>query len=84
MCVLAVRDALTTLPTAQRQALILRYFADLSVHDTAAAMRSALAPGDRRTPAPACTTRAAVSFWSRPIGMHTSGTTAARPLSVVP
>ena len=36
--VLAVRDALVTLPTAQRQALILRYFADLSVRDTAAAM----------------------------------------------
>ena len=36
--VLAVRDALTTLPTAQRQVLILRYFADLSVRDTAAAM----------------------------------------------
>jgi len=35
---LAVRDALATLPTAQRQALILRYFADLSVLDTAAAM----------------------------------------------
>ena len=35
----AVRDALATLPTAQRQALILRYFADLSVRDTAAAMR---------------------------------------------
>jgi DNA-directed RNA polymerase specialized sigma24 family protein len=37
--VLAVRDALATLPTAQRQALILRYFADLSVRDTAKAMR---------------------------------------------
>ena len=37
--VLAVRDALATLPTPQRQALILRYFADLSVRDTAAAMR---------------------------------------------
>jgi hypothetical protein len=36
---LAVRDALATLPTAQRQALILRYFADLSVRDIAAAMR---------------------------------------------
>jgi RNA polymerase sigma factor (sigma-70 family) len=36
---LAVRDALATLPTPQRQALILRYFADLSVRDTAAAMR---------------------------------------------
>ncbi len=37
--VLAVRDALATLPAAQRQALILRYFADLSVRDTATAMR---------------------------------------------
>ena len=36
---LAVRDALATLPLAQRQAVILRYFADLSVRDTAAAMR---------------------------------------------
>ena len=36
---LAVRDALATLPATQRQALILRYFADLSVRDTAAAMR---------------------------------------------
>jgi hypothetical protein len=34
-----LRDALATLPTAQRQALILRYFADLSVRDIAAAMR---------------------------------------------
>ena len=37
--VLAVRDALATLPTPQRQALVLRYFADLSVRDTAAVMR---------------------------------------------
>jgi RNA polymerase sigma factor (sigma-70 family) len=37
--VLAVHDALATLSDAQRQALILRYFADLSVRDTAAAMR---------------------------------------------
>jgi RNA polymerase sigma factor (sigma-70 family) len=36
---LAVRDALATLPATQRLALILRYFADLSVRDTAAAMR---------------------------------------------
>jgi RNA polymerase sigma factor (sigma-70 family) len=36
---LAVRDALATLPAAQRQALILRDFADLSVRDTASAMR---------------------------------------------
>jgi RNA polymerase sigma factor (sigma-70 family) len=36
---IAVRDALATLPEPQRQALILRYFADLSVHDTATAMR---------------------------------------------
>jgi RNA polymerase sigma factor (sigma-70 family) len=36
---LAVRDAMAGLPAAQRQALILRYFADLSVHDTATAMR---------------------------------------------
>jgi RNA polymerase sigma-70 factor (ECF subfamily) len=36
---LAVRDALATLPVAQRQALILRYLADLSVRDTATAMR---------------------------------------------
>jgi RNA polymerase sigma factor (sigma-70 family) len=37
--VLAVRDALATLPTPQRQALVLRYFADLSVRDTASVMR---------------------------------------------
>ncbi len=36
--VIAVRDAVVALPDAQRQALVLRYFADLSVHDTAAAM----------------------------------------------
>jgi RNA polymerase sigma factor (sigma-70 family) len=36
---LAVRDALMALPDAQRQALILRYFTDLSVRETAAAMR---------------------------------------------
>jgi RNA polymerase sigma factor (sigma-70 family) len=36
---LAVHDALRALPEAQRQALILRYFVDLSVRDTAIAMR---------------------------------------------
>ncbi len=35
---LAVRHAINASPTPQRQALILRYFADLSVRDTAAAM----------------------------------------------
>jgi len=36
---LVVHDALRALPDVQRQALILRYFVDLSVHDTASAMR---------------------------------------------
>ena len=36
---LAVRDAISALPVPQRQVLILRYFADLSVRETAAAMR---------------------------------------------
>jgi RNA polymerase sigma factor (sigma-70 family) len=36
---LAVRDAVAALPEPQRQALILRYFADLSVRETASAMR---------------------------------------------
>jgi RNA polymerase sigma factor (sigma-70 family) len=36
---LAVRDAIGALPLPQRQAVILRYFADLSVRETAAAMR---------------------------------------------
>jgi RNA polymerase sigma factor (sigma-70 family) len=35
---LAVRDAIRALPPPQRQALILRYFADLSVRETAEAM----------------------------------------------
>ncbi len=35
----ATRDALQSLPAAQRQALVLRYFADLSVRDVAALMR---------------------------------------------
>ena len=34
----AVRAAVAALPEPQRQALVLRYFADLSVHDVAAAM----------------------------------------------
>jgi RNA polymerase sigma-70 factor, ECF subfamily len=34
----AVRQALTRLPARQRRALVLRYYADLSVEDTAAAM----------------------------------------------
>jgi RNA polymerase sigma-70 factor (ECF subfamily) len=36
---LAVRDALRALPESQREALILRYFVDLPVRDTAIAMR---------------------------------------------
>jgi RNA polymerase sigma factor (sigma-70 family) len=36
---LAVRGAIRALPVSQRQALILRYFADLSVRETAAAMQ---------------------------------------------
>ncbi len=36
---LAVHDARRGLPDVQRQALILRYFVDLSVRDTAVAMR---------------------------------------------
>lgn len=36
---IAVRDALRSLPETQRKALILRYFADLSVRETARAMR---------------------------------------------
>jgi hypothetical protein len=35
-------------------------------------------------PAPACTTRAALSGWSRPSGATTSGTPAARALITVP
>jgi len=35
---LAIRDAVASLPEPQRQALVLRYFADLSVHDTALVM----------------------------------------------
>ena len=35
---LAVRTAVASLPTAQRQALILRYFADLSIAEVAAVM----------------------------------------------
>jgi RNA polymerase sigma-70 factor, ECF subfamily len=35
---LAVRAAVASLPTAQRQALILRYFADLSIAEVAAVM----------------------------------------------
>jgi RNA polymerase sigma-70 factor (ECF subfamily) len=37
--VLAVRDAVSQLPVRQRTALVLRYFADLSVAETAAAMQ---------------------------------------------
>jgi RNA polymerase sigma-70 factor (sigma-E family) len=40
---MAVRDALAQLPPRQRSALILRYFADLGVQDTATAM--GCAPG---------------------------------------
>jgi RNA polymerase sigma-70 factor (ECF subfamily) len=36
-----LRDAVDALPARQRQALVLRYFADLSIADTAAAMRCA-------------------------------------------
>jgi RNA polymerase sigma factor (sigma-70 family) len=36
---IAIRDALGSLPEVQRKALILRYFADLSVRETAEAMR---------------------------------------------
>ena len=35
----AVRDAILMLPERERRALVLRFFADLSVRDTAAAMR---------------------------------------------
>jgi RNA polymerase sigma-70 factor (ECF subfamily) len=35
---IAVRAAVAELPDAQREALVLRYFADLSVHDVAVAM----------------------------------------------
>jgi RNA polymerase sigma factor (sigma-70 family) len=35
----AIRDALRRLPDRQRMAIVLRYFADLSVADTATAMR---------------------------------------------
>jgi RNA polymerase sigma factor (sigma-70 family) len=35
---LAIRDAVASLPEPQRQALVLRYFADLSVRDTALVM----------------------------------------------
>jgi RNA polymerase sigma-70 factor, ECF subfamily len=35
---IAVRAAVAGLPDAQREALVLRYFADLSVHDVAVAM----------------------------------------------
>jgi RNA polymerase sigma-70 factor (ECF subfamily) len=35
---LAVRAAVAALPTAQRQAVILRYFADLPIRDVAAVM----------------------------------------------
>ena len=51
---------------------------------TAVRILAADASGDSRTPAPWCTTRAAVSFWSRPIGMQTIGTPAARVFIVVP
>jgi RNA polymerase sigma-70 factor (sigma-E family) len=37
--VIAVRDAVSQLPVRQRTALVLRYFADLSVEETAAAMQ---------------------------------------------
>jgi RNA polymerase sigma-70 factor (sigma-E family) len=37
--VLAVREALRSLPERQRAAVVLRYFADLSVADTASALR---------------------------------------------
>ena len=37
-----------------------------------------------RTPAPSRSTRTVLSFWSRPIGMHTSGTPAASDFSTVP
>lgn len=36
---LAVRTAVSALPRRQREALVLRYFADMSVHDAAAVMR---------------------------------------------
>jgi DNA-directed RNA polymerase specialized sigma24 family protein len=35
----ATRDALQSLPAAQRQALVLRFYADLAVRDVAALMR---------------------------------------------
>jgi RNA polymerase sigma factor (sigma-70 family) len=35
----AVRAAVATLPRRERAAIVLRYFADLSVNDTAAVMR---------------------------------------------
>ena len=38
---LAVRDAVAALPERQREAIALRYFADLSVRDSAAVMRCA-------------------------------------------
>ena len=38
---LTVRTAVSSLPRRQRQALVLRYFVDLSIRDTAAAMRCA-------------------------------------------
>jgi RNA polymerase sigma-70 factor (sigma-E family) len=37
----AVRDAVVALPPRQRAVIVLRYFADLSVEDTASAMRCA-------------------------------------------
>jgi RNA polymerase sigma factor (sigma-70 family) len=38
----SVRDAITTLPPRQRQAVVLRYLADLPLTDVAAAMGCAL------------------------------------------
>ena len=51
---------------------------------TALAMRPGADRLPIRTPAPSLSTRAVLSFWSRPIGMQTSGTPAAKAFITLP
>jgi RNA polymerase sigma factor (sigma-70 family) len=64
----ALRDAVLALPMRQREAVVLRYFADLSIEDTAIAMRCA--PGTVKSAVNAALRTLRVEFEDEPDGDH--------------
>ena len=70
--------------TAPRRSAASRYEGSASTVRTAAAISAGRAVRGSVTPAPRWTTRAALSAWSRPCGMTTTGTPAAKDRTRVP